>query len=129
MEQVDREWQDRGSGPRVHLFHGARVPWNLYDRKLLTDLARTRSWFEYTEVVSDDRSFPGARGLVGSVAARKQPWQGWSAVVCGGPQMVSHTVDELAAVGMRMDDISYETFRAGAGHTGGAEAMRTGENE
>ena len=129
MEQVDREWQDQGSGPRVHLFHGARVPWNLYERKLLTDLARTRSWFEYTEVVSDDRSFPGARGLVGSVAARKQPWQGWSAVVCGGPQMVSHTVDELAAVGMRMDDISYETFHAGAGHTGGLEAMRTGENE
>ena len=129
MEQVDREWQDQGSGPRVHLFHGARVPWSLYERKLLTDLARTRSWFEYTEVVSDDRSFPGARGLVGSVAARKQPWQGWSAVVCGGPQMVSHTVDELAAVGMRMDDISYETFHAGAGHTGGAEAMRTGENE
>jgi len=129
MEQVDREWQDQGSGPRVHLFHGARVPWSLYERKLLTDLARTRSWFEYTEVVSDDRSFPGARGLVGSVAARKQPWQGWSAVVCGGPQMVSHTVDELTAVGMRMDDISYETFHAGAGHTGGAEAMRTGENE
>jgi NAD(P)H-flavin reductase/hemoglobin-like flavoprotein len=129
LEQVDREWQDQGSGPRVHLFHGARLPWSLYERKLLTDLARTRSWFEYTEVVSDDRSFPGARGLVGSVAARKQPWQGWSAVVCGGPQMVSHTVDELAAVGMRMDDISYETFHAGAGHTGGAEAMRTGENE
>ena len=128
-EQVDREWQDQGSGPRVHLFHGARLPWSLYERKLLTDLARTRSWFEYTEVVSDDRSFPGARGLVGSVAARKQPWQGWSAVVCGGPQMVSHTVDELAAVGMRMDDISYETFHAGAGHTGGAEAMKTGENE
>jgi NAD(P)H-flavin reductase len=129
MEQVDREWQDQGAGPRVHLFHGARLPWSLYERKLLTDLARTRSWFEYTEVVSDDGSFPGARGLVGSVAARKQPWQGWSAVVCGGPQMVSHTVDELAAVGMRMDDISYETFHAGAGHTGGAEAMRTGENE
>ena len=130
MEQVDREWQDQGSGPRVHLFHGARVPWNLYDRKLLTDLARTRSWFEYTEVVSDDRSFPGARGLVGSVAARKQAWQGWSAVVCGGPQMVSHTVDELAAAGMRVDDISYETFHdAGAGDTGGAEATRTGENE
>ena len=129
MEQVDREWQEQGSGPRVHLFHGARLPWSLYERKLLTDLARTRSWFEYTEVVSDDRSFPGARGLVGSVAARKQPWQGWGAVVCGGPQMVSHTVDELAAVGMRMDDISYETFHAGAGHTGGAEAMKTGENE
>ena len=45
MEQVDREWQDQGSGPRVHLFLWARVPWNLYDRILLTVLARTRSWF------------------------------------------------------------------------------------
>ena len=84
VEQVDREWQDRGRGVRVHLFHGVRQPWHLYDRAVLTELARGRPWFEYTEVVSDDRSFPGARGLVGSVAARHQSWEGWSAKVCGG---------------------------------------------
>ncbi len=130
VEQVDREWNDQGSGPRVHLFHGARVPWNLYDRDLLTDLARSRSWFEYTEVVSGDRSYPGAQGMVGSVAARKQPWHGWSAVVCGGPQMVNHAVDELIAAGVKPDDISYEHFHhVGAGDTDDAEATRSGDDK
>lgn len=117
-EQVDREWREHGSGPRVHLFHGARVPWNLYDREVLTGLARTRDWFEYVEVVSDDSSFPGARGLVGSVAARHQAWQGWKARVCGGPEMVSHTVGELNAAGLAADDIRFENFHnVGAGDT------------
>jgi NAD(P)H-flavin reductase len=130
VEQVDREWQVRGSGPRVHLFHGARVPWNLYDRALLSDLARSRPWFEYTEVVSGDRSYPGARGLVGSVAARKQSWHGWSAMVCGGPEMVSHTVGELTAAGIRPDEIGYENFHhVGAGDTDDAESTRAGDDE
>ena len=118
VEQVDREWQEHGSGPRVHLFHGARVPWNLYDRKRLTELARARDWFTYTEVVSDDSSFHGARGLVGSVAARHGDWEGWQARVCGGPEMVSHTVAELGAAGVPADHIRYENFHhVGAGDT------------
>lgn len=130
VEQADREWQTQGSGPRVHLFHGARVPWNLYDRDRLIDLARNRSWFEYTEVVSGDRSYPGARGMVGSVAARKQSWRGWTAMVCGGPEMVSHTVGELTAAGIAADDISYENFNhVGAGDTDDAEATRSGDDE
>lgn len=130
VEQADREWQTQGSGPRVHLFHGARVPWNLYDRDRLTDLARNRSWFEYTEVVSGDRSYPGARGMVGSVAARKQSWRGWTAMVCGGPEMVSHTVGELSAAGIAADDISYENFNhVAAGDTDDAEATRSGDDE
>jgi NAD(P)H-flavin reductase/hemoglobin-like flavoprotein len=118
VEQVDREWREQGSGPQVHLFHGARVPWNLYDREELTGLAQTRDWFEYIEVVSHDSSFPRARGLVGSVAARHQSWQGWSARVCGGPEMVSHTVGELNAAGLHADDIRFENFHhVGAGDT------------
>lgn len=118
VEQVDEEWREQGSGPRVHLFHGARVPWNLYDRQMLTGLAHTRDWLDYTEVVSDDRSFPGPKGLVGAVAARQQSWEGWQARVCGGPQMVSHTVGELQAVGVDPDDIRFESFHhVGAGDT------------
>ena len=97
VEQIDREWHAQGAGPRVHLFHGARVPWNLHDRAVLSDLARTRSWFEYTEVISHDSSFPGARGLVGSVAARHQSWR------------------RLARQGLR---------RAGDGHPRGRRASR-----
>jgi NAD(P)H-flavin reductase/hemoglobin-like flavoprotein len=109
VEQVDREWQETGAGPRVHLFHGARVPWNLYDRARLTELARSRDWLEYTEVVSHDSSFPGARGPVGTVAARS-PQQGVQAMVCGGPEMVAHTIAELSAAGVPADDIRYENF-------------------
>ncbi len=120
VEQVDNEWRTHGSGPQVHLFHGVRVPWSLYDRIRLRGLAEARPWFEYTEVVSDDPSYPGARGLVGSVAAR-QRWDGRAAFVCGGPQMVSHTVNELSSAGIPTDDINFEQFHhVGAGDTADA---------
>lgn len=115
VEQIDQEWPG-GEAPAVHLFHGARVPWNLYDREVLRQLAATRPWFDYTEVVSDDPSFPGARGLVGAVAEASGPWHGRSALVCGGPQMVSHTVGQLAGAGIAPEDIGYEQF-----HEVGAE--------
>ena len=128
VDQIDREWQSHGSAPAVHLFHGARVPWNLYQRERLRELAETRPWFDYTEVVSGDPSFPGARGLVGAVAAASQPWEGRTAMVCGGPEMVSHTVDALTNAGMPEGDIRYEQFHhVGAGDTADAEDSETGE--
>ena len=109
VEQLDREWFEYGTAPQVHLFHGARVPWNLYDNQLLNELSR-RPWFSYTGVVSDDSSFPGARGLVGAVAAHSQQWRGRIAMVCGSPLMVRHTVQELTAAGMPPEDIRTEQF-------------------
>ena len=47
LEQIDRGWEATGSAPRVHLFHGSRMPWNLYDHEHLTRLAR-KPWFVYT---------------------------------------------------------------------------------
>jgi NAD(P)H-flavin reductase len=99
LEQIDHEWQRSGTGPGVHLLHGVRMPWHLYDRPRLRDLAQKRPWFDYTEVVSDDPSYPGTRGKVGTVAAR-QLLYGRTAMVCGGPQMVAHTLEQLAAAGM-----------------------------
>jgi NAD(P)H-flavin reductase/hemoglobin-like flavoprotein len=126
VEQVDRAWQDRGEGPKVHLFHGVTVPWNLYDRERMSRLAGTRQWFDYTEVVSGDPSYPGARGLVGSVAAG-QGWQGRTAMVCGGPQMVAHTVQELTKSGLEPDDVRFEEFNhVGAGDLAN-DGTRTGE--
>jgi NAD(P)H-flavin reductase/hemoglobin-like flavoprotein len=118
VEQVDRLWQAEGSGPRVDLFHGVRLPWSLYDREQLTAMASSRPWLELTEVVSDDHSFPGARGPVGAVAARSREWHGRLAMTCGGPQMVAHTVEELKGAGIRTEDIRYEQFHhVGAGDT------------
>ncbi|HEX6249534.1 MAG TPA: globin domain-containing protein [Nocardioidaceae bacterium] len=128
VDQLDQEWQATGSGPQVHLFHGARVPWNLYERDRLKDLASSRPWFDYTEVVSDDPSYPGPRGMVGSVAARAGSWHGRVAMVCGGPQMVTHTVQELVRAGIPAEDVRYEQFQdVGAGDTADADGSRTGD--
>jgi NAD(P)H-flavin reductase/hemoglobin-like flavoprotein len=109
LEQIDEEWQRFQSGPLVNLLHGVRMPWHLYDRPRLRELAQNRPWFEYTEVVSDDPSYPGTRGKVGTVAGR-QLLTGRTAMVCGGPQMVAHTLEQLAAAGMRPEHIKYEHF-------------------
>lgn len=109
VEQIDREWESHGTGPTVHLFHGVRGPWNLYDHDYLSALS-ARPWFDYTAVVSDDPSYPGKRGLVGSVAARAGSWQGWSAMACGSPDMVEHTISQLTAAGIPPHEIRYENY-------------------
>ena len=130
LEQVDARWASGRSGPRVNLFHGVRVPWNLYDRPWLTEFAESRPWFDLTEVVSDDPSFPGARGLVGSVAADSKDWRGHIALVCGGPAMVTHAVDALVTSGVPLEDIRYEQFHhVGAGGTGDDDSSRPGEDQ
>lgn len=109
LQQIDNEWQRTGRGPVVQLLHGVRMPWHLYDRPRLRELAERRSWFDYTEVVSDDPSYPGTRGKVGTAAAR-QTLSGRTAMVCGGPQMVAHTLERLSTAGMRAEHIKYEHF-------------------
>jgi NAD(P)H-flavin reductase/hemoglobin-like flavoprotein len=129
LEQVDREWQRSRAAPRVHLLHGVRMPWHLYDRPRLRELARERPWFDYTEVVSDDPSYPGTRGKVGKVAARQARY-GRTAMVCGGPQMVAHTLEQLTATGMHPEDIKYEHFYYAAAdeHTAEPALTRSGDN-
>ena len=106
LEELDRSGLQV---PSVHLFHGARMPWNLYEHTQLTRLTQ-RPWFSYTPVVSDDRSYPGQRGLVGSVAAQYGPWPGHIALVCGSPRMVAHTVEELTGAGTPAADIRIESL-------------------
>jgi NAD(P)H-flavin reductase len=109
LEQIDWGWESTGSAPRVHLFHGSRMPWNLYDHEHLTKLAR-KPWFAYTPVVSDDPTYYGARGLVGTVAAKADDWSGRMAMVCGSPEMVRHAMHELEAVGLPAASIRREQF-------------------
>ncbi|GAA2760311.1 globin domain-containing protein [Actinopolymorpha rutila] len=129
LEQVDRRWQVTGEVPRVHLFHGVRMPWSLYERELLSQLAH-RPWFDYTEVVSDDSSYPGARGPVGTVAARGGSWQGRTALVCGSPAMVEHTVAKLAEAGISRTHIRFESFgAAGDVNQSQQQASRQGDGQ
>jgi NAD(P)H-flavin reductase/hemoglobin-like flavoprotein len=109
LERIDLGWQSTGRAPQVHLFHGARLPWGLYENRLLQNLAG-RPWFTYTPVVSDDPSFPGRKGLVGDAAADSGPWHGRLALVCGSPAMVRHTVARLGSAGVASTDIRFEQF-------------------
>jgi len=109
LERIDQEWHATGQAPRVQLFHGARLPWGLYENRLLQNLA-ARPWFTYTPVVSDDPSYPGRKGLVGDAAADGGPLHGRLALVCGSPQMVRHTVSRLRAAGIAHTDVRFEQF-------------------
>ena len=109
LEQIDRGWEATGSAPRVHLYHGARMPWNLYDHEYLARLA-TKPWLAYTPVVSEDPTYQGIRGLVGTVAAKADDWSDRTAMVCGSPDMVRHTVEELRAAGFPAASIRREQF-------------------
>lgn len=109
LEQIDRGWEATGSAPRVHLFHGSRMPWNLYDHEHLSALAR-KPWFDYTPVVSEDHTYHGAQGLVATVAAKAGDWSQRTAMVCGSPGMVRHAVKELEAVGVPAHSIRREQF-------------------
>lgn len=107
LEQIDREWRADRRAPDVQLFHGARVPWNLYERTLLGRLTQ-RPWFEYVEVISDDRSYPGRKGQVGPVAAETRAWQDRRVLVCGSPGMVRQTTAALTEAGAPGTSIHYE---------------------
>ncbi len=130
LEQVEQRWLAERSGPQVRLFHGATHAWNLYERARLQQLAASRPWFEYAEVVSDDPSYPGEKGLVGSAAAASDTWRGRLALVCGGPPMVEHTVGTLTDAGMAREDIRYEEFHhVETGEVDGDRGSRAGEFE
>ena len=109
LERIDQGWKATGNAPRVHLLHGARLPWSLYEHRLLQNLTG-RPWFSYTPVVSDDPTYPGRKGLVGDAAVEVEMLHGRLALVCGSPEMVRHTVSRLRAGGIAKTDVRYEQF-------------------
>ncbi|MEN3265200.1 globin domain-containing protein [Pseudonocardia sp.] len=114
LEALDKGWHGPGGTPNVHLFHGVRMSWNLYEHHRLSRLAQ-RPWFDYTPVVSEDPSFPGRRGLIGEVAATsRSSWENQIALVCGSPEMVAHTVRQLTKAGL--PEVSIRTEHFGGAH-------------
>lgn len=110
IDAVRQQWDERGQGPRVDLFHGARVLWNLYDQQRLAELASREPWFNYHPVVSDDATFPGAQGYVGTAAAAHPEAPRRLALVAGSTAMVRHTISELISAGTPRADIRYEDY-------------------
>ncbi|WP_394554367.1 globin domain-containing protein [Agromyces sp. MMS24-JH15] len=109
LERIDLQWQATGDAPRVHLYHGARVPWNLYEHRLLQNLTG-RPWFSYAPVVSDDPSYPGRKGRIGDAVAEDLLGPGPLAMVCGSGAMVRHTLGRLRDLGFGSADLRFERF-------------------
>ena len=107
-----RRWHAEG-GPRrrVRLVHGVRFPWNLYAGSRLDELSG-EDWFTYTPVISDDPTYPGRRGLVGTVAAELAFDGRYHALVCGSPLMVAHSKAMLEALPKPPESIRFEEFAA-----------------
>ncbi|MFI6869865.1 globin domain-containing protein [Nocardia sp. NPDC050406] len=113
LEHLDERWRTTGVSTNVQLFHGVRTQWNLYEHGFLTELAKTRPWFGYTPVVSEDPTYPGARGLVGTIAAQAHHWSGCTALICGSTAMTAHTRGELLRAGLPDAAIRFENFDGG----------------
>jgi NAD(P)H-flavin reductase len=96
------------------------MPWSLYEHERMTALTQ-RPWFDYTPVVSDDSSYPGTRGLVGSVAAQSPRREGRRAMVCGSGEMVQHTIGELTRAGTLREEIRFDEFAKAGSGTGDME--------
>ncbi|MES9540967.1 MULTISPECIES: globin domain-containing protein [unclassified Actinomadura] len=118
LEQISR----RTVPPRVHLFFGARSRDGLYDLEDLTKLAGGFPWLTVVPAVSDEPGGHGFSSLLQSgddgvehgnlsdVVARRGPWDGHDAYVCGPSVMVGHTVEQLTRLGVPRDRIRLETF-------------------
>ncbi len=113
IEQLHERWRTTGVATNVHLFHGARTQRNIYNHALLSELAGTRPWLRYTPVVSDDPTYPGMRGPVGTVVAQAYDWRGWTALICGSTAMVEHTAGELRRAGLPAAAIRFENLEGG----------------
>jgi NAD(P)H-flavin reductase/hemoglobin-like flavoprotein len=111
LDDIERRRREGGPRRRVHIVHGVRFPWNLYAGERLGALAH-EDWFAYTPVVSDDPTYPGRRGLVGTVAAEVAFDGRYDAMLCGSPAMVSHTRAMLEALPKQPGSIRFEEFAA-----------------
>jgi NAD(P)H-flavin reductase len=124
--------------PRVHLFFGARDRDGLYDLEHLSKLAAELPWLTVVPAVSDEpvpdesgghgfsallgsggghgtgREGPANEGIehgdLPDVVARRGPWPGHDAYVCGPAAMAEAAVERLAASGVARDRIRLESF-------------------
>ncbi|MEV5827427.1 globin domain-containing protein [Spirillospora sp. NPDC052242] len=125
----------RPSPPRVHLFFGARDRDGLYDLEDLTKKAGDLPWLTVVPAVSDEAAGHGfstllqsgtpqagptglfreggdgvEHGTVADVVARRGPWTGHDAYVCGSAEMVRGTVERLVQLGVERARIRLESF-------------------
>ena len=73
LEQIDRGWEATGSARGCICSTARGCPGTSTTTSTSAGLAR-KPWFDYTPVVSEDPTYYGAQGLVGTVAAKAGDW-------------------------------------------------------
>lgn len=101
---------NEGFQRQVHLFAGARAARDFHDLAGIQAFARALPRLRIVPVVSEERGFRGARGLVGEVALRHGPWPEHEVYVCGSPSMVAETREMARAAGIGEERVHVEDF-------------------
>jgi NAD(P)H-flavin reductase len=110
--------------PRVHLFFGARFPYELYDLRTLWQIASQNPWLSVTPVSEVNTDPPWASdypdvqpprglhvrqiGLLPDVVTRYGNWGDRQILICGGPDMVAATKAALIAKGAPAERIQHD---------------------
>lgn len=110
--------------PRVHLFFGGRYPCDLYDLRILWEIAATNPWLSVTPVSEYSTDPPWAAdypdvtpprglhvrqtGLLPDVVTRYGSWGDRQILLCGGPSMVTATKAALIAKGAPAERIQHD---------------------
>jgi NAD(P)H-flavin reductase len=113
-----------GVNPRVHLFFGARFPYELYDLRTLWQIASHNPWLSVTPVSEYNTDPPWASeypdvqpprglhvrqlGLLPDVVTRYGSWGDRQILICGGPPMVAATKAALIAKGAPAERIQHD---------------------
>ena len=113
-----------GDNPRVHLFFGARFPCELYDLRTLWQIAAHNPWLSVSPVSEFAQDPPWAseypdvqppRGLhvrqtgkLPDVVTRYGNWGDRQILICGGPAMVTATMESLIAKGAPVENIQHD---------------------
>lgn len=110
---IIRAVAQRDTPPRVHLFFGARTPWDLYLLPELEKMAAQHPWLTVTPAVMDaanGSAYEGAHGSVVDVAAKWGDWRERDMYVCGPAGMVSAAVTRLSSLGIPGGRIHTEDY-------------------
>jgi NAD(P)H-flavin reductase/hemoglobin-like flavoprotein len=113
-----------GTNPRVHLFYGARFPYELYDLRTLWQLASGNPWLSVTPVSEYSTDPPWAadypdvqpprglhvrqQGRLPEVVAGYGGWGDRQILISGSPGMVTATRDALIAGGAPPAQIQHD---------------------
>lgn len=112
LSGIARDALHQGHSGEIHLYHGSRVPADLYLHETLCAMVTSYPNFHYYGCV-DTESLPGGilPGYAPDIAlAEHRHLKGWKVFLCGAPEMVQKVSKMAFLAGANMKDISSDAF-------------------